>query len=651
MAVAPCPRQKPMNRLEHKRTNPLRALLFAALLLMMLGSVYAADPSTLHIRFVQGEAEIKTGDNGETIAAEANAPVLEGDKLWLFQGARMELLSRRGTLIRLDGNSFLAIESLGEGPSRFHLDVGRTYVCARDQGELLSVTTPGALVRAEKAAVFALDVSDQGQTALSVFEGSVVVEQPAGNLRVGAGRRVVLDGHGGNPQVSALASPDEWEGWNRDRDHQWSVAAARNGQDYLPEELQPYTSDFATTGEWFYAPPYGYIWRPFVVGQPWAPYRLGYWRWVRQHYVWISYEPWGWVPYHYGRWVHHLSGWCWVPPGRGAAHWGPGYVGWMRTTSHVAWVPLAPHEQYRHPDFSRPHTINANSFTNRKTSGQIYQHQSVKDAMTIARPAPSGTTRPQAGSAIAHQPRTQTNTIVPEGLRTEPTRPTASLNSRAGLPPNRPEIPRVESQKRPISGRAYPSATERDIKGTEPAFPADKQPGALRQQGPTNRLLPDSKPRTTPSLQRRDASRVQDKRYVVPNPGAMPVVGEQQGRTSVRASGSPGNQEMRPSVERHRSMEEQAPVPLPRNLNGTRAGVRSPGTGGAAQRNLPPAVPADLGRDTRAERNVSEPLQTKTEVKSSTPAGGRGDGGLRSRPSSEGTRPHGAAQSTTRKGL
>ena len=88
--------------------------------------------------------------------------------------------------------------------------------------------------------------------------------------------RVVFEGHGGNPQLSALASQDEWEEWNRDRDHQWSVAASRDGHNYLPEELRPYASDFATTGEWFYAPSYGYIWRPFVVVQPWAPYRLGY---------------------------------------------------------------------------------------------------------------------------------------------------------------------------------------------------------------------------------------------------------------------------------------------------------------------------------------------------------------------------------------
>jgi hypothetical protein len=94
MAVAPPLRRKPMNIIGHKLLNPLRACMSAALFLMMLGSGYAADPGTLHIRFIQGEAEIKTGDNGDTIAAEANAPLLEGDKLWLFQGARMELLSR-----------------------------------------------------------------------------------------------------------------------------------------------------------------------------------------------------------------------------------------------------------------------------------------------------------------------------------------------------------------------------------------------------------------------------------------------------------------------------------------------------------------------------------------------------------------------------
>src|SRR4030067_226587 len=63
--------------------------------------------------------------------------------------------------------------------------------------------------------------------------------------------------------------------------------------------------------------------------------------------VGVGCEPWGWPPYHYGRWAFAVNiGWLWVPPARGDVFWAPGYVGWVRTGDHVAWVPLAPREVY-----------------------------------------------------------------------------------------------------------------------------------------------------------------------------------------------------------------------------------------------------------------------------------------------------------------
>ena len=115
---------------------------------------------------------------------------------------------------------------------------------------------------------------------------------------------------------------------------------------YLPRELDTYASDFDDNGRWVNAPGYGYVWTPTVsVSVGWSPYSNGRWCWVGGDYVWIGYEPWGWAPYHYGRWSYVASiGWFWVPPARGAAYWGPGYVGWVSTPTYVAWVPLAPGE-------------------------------------------------------------------------------------------------------------------------------------------------------------------------------------------------------------------------------------------------------------------------------------------------------------------
>jgi hypothetical protein len=69
--------------------------------------------------------------------------------------------------------------------------------------------------------------------------------------------------------------------------------------------------------------------------------------WIKGDYVWISLEPWEWIPYHYGRWIYTKKyGWVWVPPMRGLAYRGPGYVGWVYTQDYVCWVLLAPGEIY-----------------------------------------------------------------------------------------------------------------------------------------------------------------------------------------------------------------------------------------------------------------------------------------------------------------
>lgn len=74
-------------------------------------------------------------------------------------------------------------------------------------------------------------------------------------------------------------------------------------------------------------------------GQPWAPYRNGYW--TRENagaVTWISYDPWGWMTDHYGVWRHHRSyGWLWLPfPDR---RYQPHCVSWFNQGNYVGWYP------------------------------------------------------------------------------------------------------------------------------------------------------------------------------------------------------------------------------------------------------------------------------------------------------------------------
>jgi hypothetical protein len=120
--------------------------------------------------------------------------------------------------------------------------------------------------------------------------------------------------------------------------------------------------------------------------------------WRGGDYVWIGYEPWGWAPYHYGRWSFAVSiGWFWVPPARGDVYWAPGYVGWVRTGDHVAWVPLAPREvYYGHGNFGRYGTNVTNVNINQVRVTNVYQNINVTNSITVVNQTTFLTGRPSS---------------------------------------------------------------------------------------------------------------------------------------------------------------------------------------------------------------------------------------------------------------
>ena len=160
-----------------------------------------------------------------------------------------------------------------------------------------------------------------------------------------------------------------------------------------------YSSDFEENGRWVNVPEYGTVWTPtVVVTGDWAPYRHGRWVWRGGDYVWVGYEPWGWTPYHYGRWSFVINiGWFWVPPARGDVYWSPGYVGWVRTGDHVAWVPLAPRETYYgYGNHGRYSTNITNVNINQVQVTNVYRNVNVTNSITVVNQSTFITGRPSS---------------------------------------------------------------------------------------------------------------------------------------------------------------------------------------------------------------------------------------------------------------
>jgi len=336
----------------------LKTLFFAWTLSLLPLSVLAADLGELRVSLLDGDVQVKTQDTGEWAPAAVNMPLASGDRLWVPAQARAELQLRDGSYVRLNRNSALEILTLERDSYQFYLTSGQAYVNFKGRRDyVFQFDTPIAALRAYDKAVFRVDVADNSDTQVTVIKGAVEAENRRDRKRLTAGKTLLLRDDA-RPETVATGAVDEWEYWNRNRDKK--LSERRESARYLPEELESYASDLDEHGRWARSPDYGDVWIPSVhVSVGWAPYHHGRWVWVGGDYVWISHEPWGWAPYHYGRWafVGHL-GWCWVPPRRGAVHWGPGFVGWVHHQQHVAWVPLAPGEIYYGHGHYGPHSVN-----------------------------------------------------------------------------------------------------------------------------------------------------------------------------------------------------------------------------------------------------------------------------------------------------
>jgi len=359
-------------------------LVFIALILFLLPAyVYSSNPGSLRISLIQGDVQVKTEDTSEWVPASINMPLRDGDRLWVPESGRAELQLRDGTYMRLDENSSLEILTIGDDSFQFYLTTGHAYVNFRGQRDsLLQMDTPVSSIRAYDRSKFKIDVSPDGFTDISVFNGTVYAESRNGKTRVSAGKTLSV-GEDFFADLSPLGSSDEWERWNSGRDRQ--LDEGRFSNRYLPDELDAYSYDFDKNGRWAYTTDYGYVWTPTVsVSVGWSPYRIGRWVWIGGDYVWVSYEPWGWVPYHYGRWSHIVSiGWVWVPPVRGAVYWGPGFVGWVYTPTFVAWVPLAPRELYYGYGYYGPGSVNIfNIDIHNTVIPNVYKNAFLSNAVT-----------------------------------------------------------------------------------------------------------------------------------------------------------------------------------------------------------------------------------------------------------------------------
>ncbi|RPI36195.1 MAG: hypothetical protein EHM54_06360, partial [Nitrospiraceae bacterium] len=178
------------------RKMKTRGIIRAFILLIFMGLpsyAMAEDLSELRLSLVGGDVQIITEDTREWVPAAINMPIRGGDRIWVPEGARAELLARNGTAVRLDENSSLDILTVGHDSLQFYLSLGQAYLNFRgESNDVIQMDTPIASVRVYDTARFNIAVAQNGDADIAVFSGAVYAESRSGKTRVGSGQMLSL---------------------------------------------------------------------------------------------------------------------------------------------------------------------------------------------------------------------------------------------------------------------------------------------------------------------------------------------------------------------------------------------------------------------------------------------------------------------------
>ncbi len=299
------------------------------------------------LSIVQGDVNVKRGDNGQLVAAIINAPLMAQDHVQTSPGSRAEVEFDYANLVRIAPNTDLAFAGLEY--HRYQIQLGQgtiIYRVLRNQDAQAEIDTPSIAIRPGGEGEYRISVLDDGTTQITVRSGAAQIFSPRGSEQLQAGRSTLVRGNPQDPEFQSTyeIARDQFDDWSANRDHE---LLASQSYKYVSADVYG-ADDLDQYGKWVPSQ-YGQVWAPQPPTQDWAPYTDGQWNYEPYYgWTWVDYAPWGWAPYHYGRWFQNGGyGWCWWPGAVGARYlWSPALVGFFGLGAALGWVALAPFESF-----------------------------------------------------------------------------------------------------------------------------------------------------------------------------------------------------------------------------------------------------------------------------------------------------------------
>lgn len=328
-------------------------MLFTAAVLVLIlfsGPAFAQDQekytneSVAQLSYVDGKVFIQRPSDLGFEDGTLNTPVSDGDRIGTAEG-RAEIHFGRGNYLRLDENTKIDIMDLpkkGDSHIRFRVWSGHVYIVVGTirEEKSIEVHTPDSSFYVLENGIYRVDVRENKETEILVFEGLIEAAGGNGSQLIKSGQRIEI-GEGkfkDGPATFMATAEDSFDKFNQSRISQMAgdVPKAKGN---LPEEINDYEGQLDQNGRWVYVEQYGNVWVPGGVDESWRPYYNGRWTWLGMTgWTWVPYEPWGWVTFHYGRWGWGGGlGWYWIPTGI----WGPAWVSWWSDMDYIGWSPLS----------------------------------------------------------------------------------------------------------------------------------------------------------------------------------------------------------------------------------------------------------------------------------------------------------------------
>jgi hypothetical protein len=469
------------------------------------------DQTVARVSYVDGSVSYARGDDPDQWQGlDPNVPMTIGDRVYTDQAGTIELELVHGGRVEVGPQTDLTAVNMTDQVQQFALNSGVSSFAVRHlpQGSVYEVDTPNAAVTFEQNGLYRVDVDPQGQTRLTVHNGSATIAAGGGQLGVSSGEAIEIQGTD-NPRydVVAPAPPDRWDSFVDSRVR--TIRAPNSPSSHYVSTAVVGAGDLDHYGTWQSVPGYGYAWAPSGVAAGWAPYQVGRWYWQDPWgWTWVSTEPWGWAPYHYGRWVTVSSRWFWVPvapavrtvayapalvafvggpPAVGVAVGAPGFVGWF---------PLAPRDPLIPWWGVRP-AVNVNvtnvTYVNRTYVTVVQQTTFVTGAAVSAAVVRDAATVRQVAAApvvVGRVPVLPTAASIRVAARpAAATAPPAAIASRTvvtrSAPPPAPptfqqKLAVIQENKAPVANRAAAPAASAAARPIVAAKPVTSTSGSVQ---------------------------------------------------------------------------------------------------------------------------------------------------------------------------